>query len=170
VSHVPTDFLSRLVALTNFMRLSSLKAAHVVVGECSVQEIRVASAYVGRERRGEAPQALTYFGCFSSKLPQKRHPERSAPQIYRVTQPLVARSRRTPTVLVLPMLFGAFRPPKPGKRLLLRHPLDGHGYIFSCTVILFHPQVWQFLFSALERQWRVRQVRASWLKSSERHG
>jgi len=23
----------------------------------------------------------------------------------------------------------------------LRYALDGHGYIFSCTVIIFHPQV-----------------------------
>jgi hypothetical protein len=39
------------------------------------------------------------------------------------------------------MLFGPFRPPKPENRILLRYPLDGHGYIFSCTVIIFHPQV-----------------------------
>jgi hypothetical protein len=30
------DFLSNLVALTNFMRLFLLKAAHVAVGECRV--------------------------------------------------------------------------------------------------------------------------------------
>ena len=30
------DFLLRLVALAGFMRLSSLKAAHVVVGKCRV--------------------------------------------------------------------------------------------------------------------------------------
>ena len=50
--------------------------------------------------------------CISNS-PQKRHPERSAPQIYRVTQRLVARSRRTPRVLILPMPFGAFQPLKP---------------------------------------------------------
>jgi hypothetical protein len=38
------------------------------------------------------------------------------------------------------MLFEAFRPPKPENRILLRYPLDGHGYIFSCTVNIFHPQ------------------------------
>jgi hypothetical protein len=85
--------------------------------------------------------ALTCLGCFSLKPPQKRHPERSASQIYRVTQRLVARSRRTPRVLISPMLFGAFRPPKPENGILLRYPLDGHGYIFSCTVIIFHPRV-----------------------------
>jgi hypothetical protein len=62
VPHFPPDFLSRLVALTNFMRLSLQKAAHVGVGWCSVQEIRVASAYVGRERRGEAPRLLSLAG------------------------------------------------------------------------------------------------------------
>ena len=40
------------------------------------------------------PQALTYLGCFSSNLPQNRHPERSASRIYRVVQRW-ARSRRT---------------------------------------------------------------------------
>ncbi|MEA2541025.1 MAG: hypothetical protein QOH35_2391 [Acidobacteriaceae bacterium] len=40
------------------------------------------------------PQALIYLGCFSSNLPQNRHPERSASQIYRVVQRW-ARSRRT---------------------------------------------------------------------------
>src|SRR5271154_4830738 len=77
----------------------------------------------------------------NSNSPQKRHPERSASQIYRVTQRLVARSRRTPTVLILPMPFEPFRPPKPENRVFRRYALDGHGYIFSCTVIIFHPQV-----------------------------
>ena len=47
VPHVPPDFLLRLVALTNFMRLSLQKAAHVAVRWCSVQEIRFAPAYLG---------------------------------------------------------------------------------------------------------------------------
>jgi hypothetical protein len=34
------------------------------------------------------PYALTCLGCFSSKLPQNRHPERSASQSYCVTQRL----------------------------------------------------------------------------------
>src|ERR1700692_2129275 len=76
-----------------------------------------ASAYMGRKRWGAAPSTLTCLGCFSSKLPQKRHPERSASQIYRVTPHLVARSRRTPAVLILPMLLGPFRPPKPENRI-----------------------------------------------------
>jgi hypothetical protein len=47
-----------------------------------------------------------FFYIFTS--PQKRHPERSASRIYRVTQRLMARSRRTPTVLIVPMPLGAF--------------------------------------------------------------
>ena len=52
------------------------------------------------------------FLCISNS-PQKRHPERSASQIYRVTQRLMARSRRTPRVLIVPMPLGPFQPPKP---------------------------------------------------------
>jgi hypothetical protein len=62
----------------------------------------------GRQYKSEK----TLFFCISNS-PQKRHPERSAAQIYRVTQRLVARSRRTPTVLILLMPFGAFQPLKP---------------------------------------------------------
>jgi hypothetical protein len=50
--------------------------------------------------------------CISNS-PQNRHPERSASQIYRVTQRLMARSPRTPRVLILPMLLGAFQPLNP---------------------------------------------------------
>jgi hypothetical protein len=53
------------------------------------------------------------FGVFSSNLSQNRHPERSASQIYRVIQRQVARSRRTPMVLILSLLSGAFQLPKP---------------------------------------------------------
>src|SRR5580704_116642 len=59
------------------------------------------------------PQALTCLECFFSKLPQNRHPERSASRIYRGTPHLMARSRRTPRMPILPMPFGAFQPPKP---------------------------------------------------------
>jgi hypothetical protein len=61
----------------------------------------------------------------------------------------VATNRKgTPTVLSLPRLFEAFRPSKPENRILLGYSLDAHGYISSCTVILFYPQVWRCLFSA----------------------
>jgi hypothetical protein len=54
---------------------------------------------------------------FFVKLPQNRHPERSASLIDCVTQRLMARSRRTPVALISPMLLGAFRPPKPDNRI-----------------------------------------------------
>jgi hypothetical protein len=74
-------------------------------------------AYLGRKRWGLLPISANLFRMFSSKLSQNRHPERSAPQIYRVTQRLMAPSRRTPAVLILPMMLGAFRPPKPENRI-----------------------------------------------------
>ena len=43
--------------------------------------------------------------------PQNRHPERSASKTYRVTQRFGAESK-TPAVLNLPMLLGAFPPTK----------------------------------------------------------
>ena len=74
--------------------------------------------------------------------------ERSDSQLYRVTPRLMARSRRACPEHsrgnpedILPMPFGAFQPPKPAYRILPRYPPDGHGYIFSCAVIIFHPQV-----------------------------
>ena len=65
-------------------------------------------------------------------------------------------------MLILPMLFGAFRPPKPENRILLRYALDGHGYIFSCTVIIFSAP-------GKDRGGSAR-CGLRWLKSSERHG
>ena len=93
-------------------------------------------------------------------------------------------------MLILPMLFGAFRPPKPENRIFLRYALDGHGYIFSCTVIIFHPKVCaKSLNSGLMVRMRLRffsrcqplscffpamavhaRCGLRWLKSSERHG
>jgi hypothetical protein len=48
---LPPNFLSRLFAFVNFMRLSSQKAAQVVVGESRVQEIRVAHLFGPRTPR-----------------------------------------------------------------------------------------------------------------------
>jgi hypothetical protein len=61
-------------------------------------------------RQSKSKKTLVF--CISNS-PQKRHPERSASQIYRMTKRLMARSRRTSTVLVLPMPFGPFQPLKP---------------------------------------------------------
>jgi hypothetical protein len=49
------DFLSRVVALANFMRLSLLKAAHVAAGECRVAEIRYAPVGMTKWRAAAHP-------------------------------------------------------------------------------------------------------------------
>ena len=62
-----------------------------------------------------------FRSCFSSKLPQSRHPESSASQIYRVVQrlergveePVLSVAEGTPAMLVSRMLLGAFEPLKP---------------------------------------------------------
>jgi hypothetical protein len=77
---------------------------------------RIAKRVLGGGHNVPEMDVRRRLGCFSSKLPQSRHPERSASQICRVIQGLVARSRRTPAVLILPMLFGAFQPPSPHRR------------------------------------------------------
>jgi hypothetical protein len=52
-------------------------------------------------------------GFCTSDLPQIRHPERSALQMDRVTQRLVARSRRTSAVCILAMPLEPFQSQKP---------------------------------------------------------
>jgi hypothetical protein len=96
-----------------------------------------------QERRGCRPTDLSKlalfrlrsFECFSSKLPQKRHPERSGSKIYRVIQrlwrgveePVPSAAEGTPAVLVSPMLLGAFAATEAREQDLLRYVLDGHG-------------------------------------------
>ena len=84
----------------------------------SATELRRTQALDTQQARAESSPALRpisarRLGFFSPKLPQNHHPERSASQIHRLTQRLVARSRRTSAVLILPMLLEAFRPPRP---------------------------------------------------------
>jgi hypothetical protein len=63
-------------------------------------------------------------------LPQNRHPERSASQIGCVTQrlwrgveePVLSLAEGTSAVLLLPMLLGAFRPPKVDHRICIHAP------------------------------------------------
>jgi hypothetical protein len=50
---------------------------------------------------------------FFFKLPQNRHPERSAAQMDRVTQRLGRVAEGPSAMLNLPMLLGAFQPPAP---------------------------------------------------------
>ncbi len=47
-----------------------------------------------------------------------------------VEEPVLSVAEGTPRMLILPMPFGAFQPPKPPYRILLRYPRAGHGYIF----------------------------------------
>jgi hypothetical protein len=54
-----SDFLSRLVALVNFMRLSLMKAAHVVVSNAVKEEIRVRS---GRDDKFVARRWPVFHG------------------------------------------------------------------------------------------------------------
>ena len=90
--------------------------------------------------KGLRPISANLFGMSFFKTPIKIVIlSRAPPQIYRVTQRLVARSRRTPKVLTLPMLFEAFDYQKPEIRILLQYPFDGHGYIFSCAAVFFDP-------------------------------
>jgi hypothetical protein len=61
----------------------------------------------------EPSQPLLFRLSPRSSLSHKnRHPERSAAQACRVANRFMARSRRTPGMLVLPMPFAPFRPPK----------------------------------------------------------
>ena len=55
--YAPPDFLLRLVALANFMRLSLLKAAHAVVSSAAWQEIRVR---FGRDDKVAWKQCLAF--------------------------------------------------------------------------------------------------------------
>jgi hypothetical protein len=72
--------------------------------------------------------------------PQNCHPERSASKIYRVTQSLW-RGVEGPRRCLSTHAVRSFSTTEARPQDLLRYALDGHGYIFSCTVIIFHPQV-----------------------------
>ena len=72
--------------------------------------------------------------------PQSRHPERSAAQIYRIWTAYGAQSK-DPEDAYLGYAVRSFSTTEARVQDLLRYPLDGHGYIFSCAVIIFHPQV-----------------------------
>jgi hypothetical protein len=110
--------------------------------------------------KGLRPISPNLFGMFFFKLLQERHPERSASQIYRLTQRLMARSRRTPRVLILRMLFGPFRPAKPENRIFRRYALDGHGHIFMHCNHLPSPSLRKIFELGIDRANEV-DVRAS---------
>ena len=78
--------------------------------------------------RRPAPEALTCSGCFSSTLPQTRHPERRAAQIGHVRQGFmreVEGPRRTDATHAA----RSFSTTETRKQDLLQYALDGHGSI-----------------------------------------
>ena len=92
-------------------------------------------------------------------LPQNRLPERSASQTNRVTQRLWRAVEGPSALLISPMRFGAFQPSESDNKFCCDTHWMRHTYIFSCTVIIFRPQLCaRFLKSG------------RWLKSSEPHG
>ena len=78
------------------------------------------------------PISANLFKMFFVKLPQNRHPERSASQIDCVTQclwrgveePVLSVAEGTSALLISPMPFGAFQPPRP-------HRADRRGLSLS---------------------------------------
>jgi hypothetical protein len=86
----------------------------------SAMKLVGAPAFMRGKECFSTPGKVFPLGCFSSKLLQNRHPERSASRIYRVTQrlwrgveePVLSVAEGTSALLILPMLLGAFRPPK----------------------------------------------------------
>jgi hypothetical protein len=124
-------------------------------------------------------QATTFVFCIFDS-PQNRHPERSASQIYRVTQCLMARSRRTPRVLTLPMPLGAFQPPKPapggpttvfdwGRDKNCWHLAMAGGYIY---ILGSHKARFTLASPAtcICASCNIRRAGLRWLKRSEQHG
>jgi hypothetical protein len=68
------------------------------------------------------------LGCFSSTLPQNRHPERSASHMDRVTQRWWRGVEGPRHCFAYPMLLGAFRPPKPDNRMTAENVDVGAGH------------------------------------------
>jgi len=77
---------------------------------------------------------------FFVKLPQNRHPERSASQIDACHSACGAESK-DPGRAYFTHAARSFSPTEARQQDLLRYALDGHEYIFSCAVTIFHPQV-----------------------------
>jgi hypothetical protein len=84
---------------------------------------KTAESVIG-PKDGATPISANLSRMFFVNTPQTRHPERSASQIDCVTQflwrgaeePVPNVAEGTSAVLILPVLFGAFRQPKPDNR------------------------------------------------------
>jgi hypothetical protein len=112
----------------------------------------------------ELAQLSNLFRGFSSKLPQNRHPERSASQILSRDTALVARSRRTSAVLILPMLLGAFQPTSPHRAGANSKTLHtaGDGRRLQCMKRCTHDHPVRIATDPV--------VGFRWSKRSEQHG
>jgi hypothetical protein len=116
---------------------------------------------------------------FFIKLPQNRHPERSASQILSRDPVLVARSRRTSAVLISPMLLGAFQSPSPHRAGPLRFFPRGREQktTFAAAIqarfTLSSPATYISVSCNRDHPERIAAdpvVGLRWSKSSEQHG
>ena len=76
-------------------------------------------------------------------------------------------------MLILPMLFGAFQPPKSWNRILRWYTLDGHGLLAAenVEVATEHGKMLAVLvLGARGRPCGSTRSGLRWLKSSEQHG
>ena len=83
---------------------------------------------------------LSFFCTFNqlySSPPTNRHPERSASQICRVTPVLDGAESKDLKGVYPTQTVRTLSTTEARQQDLLRHALDGHGYIFSCTVVIF---------------------------------
>jgi hypothetical protein len=79
----------KLLGLMDFMRLSSMKAAHAAVAWCRVQEIRV--------KPGSGLSGIMAPRCAASRLPAPPQENKENPQKgYRILRPRPALARLTP--------------------------------------------------------------------------
>jgi hypothetical protein len=95
---------------------------------------------------GLRPISANLFRMFFVKLPQNRHPERSASQIDRVVQGLVAAESKDPGGAYLTQAVRSFSTTEARQQDLLRYALDGHGlHLFMDCNHLPFPGVSKFL-------------------------
>ena len=128
-----------------------LRPAEVLICRClSIFEVAIAftSGWSSRVGTGAGcryprtvPQALTYLRFF----PQTSHKIvilSEAPHRFIAWYSAWWRGVEGPRgCLSCQCCAELFDYPSPRTEFFLRYALDGHGYIFSCTVIIFHPQV-----------------------------
>src|SRR5277367_3373000 len=105
---------------------------------------------------GLHPISAKLFRMFFVKLPQNRHPERSASQIDCVTQRLW-RGVEGPRRCYLTHAARSFSTTEARKQDLVRYALDGHVHLFMRCNHFPSP----VLFKVFELGWRARPVAGS---------